>query len=89
LYALTNPQHTPWLVPNTILPYSVKKDMKSKNEVIRYVDEEMFAEEVAVPGPEKVIAAVQAMLRQPTAATVSRSILFRHTAPPAGFAGLN
>lgn len=89
LYALTNPQHTPWLVQNTILPYSVKKDMKSRNEVIRYVDEEMFAEEVPLPTPDKIITAVQALLRQPASGTVSRSILFRYTAPATGFARLN
>jgi lipopolysaccharide heptosyltransferase II len=83
LYALTNPQHTPWLVASSILPWTVKKDMKSKNEVIRYVDEEMFAEEVPLPDPEQI------MLRQPASGYTSRSILFRHTAPAAGFARLN
>jgi lipopolysaccharide heptosyltransferase II len=41
LYALTNPQHTPWKVPSAVLPFSVKKDLKSKNQIVAYVSEKM------------------------------------------------
>jgi len=41
LYALTNPQHTPWKVPSAVLPFSVNKQGKINNEVVRYVFEKM------------------------------------------------
>ncbi|ASZ13824.1 glycosyltransferase family 9 protein [Chitinophaga pendula] len=36
LYAMTNPQHTPWMVPNEVLYFPVKKGQESNNEVVRY-----------------------------------------------------
>src|SRR5690606_13002909 len=39
LYALTNPQHTPWRCPHRLFPFSVtEKNLQSRNEVIRYVN---------------------------------------------------
>lgn len=37
LYALTNPQHTPWKVPSVVLPFSVPEKLKSNNQIIKYV----------------------------------------------------
>src|SRR5436305_5325575 len=42
LYALTNPQHTPWLTKNIVLPFSVPEKLKSKNEVIEFVNQSYF-----------------------------------------------
>lgn len=40
LYALTNPQHTPWKVSNEVFYFPVKESLKSRNEVIRYVSQQ-------------------------------------------------
>jgi ADP-heptose:LPS heptosyltransferase len=62
LYALTNPQHTPWKVPGTVLPYDVPESMQSKNEIIRYVHEHYFNNQQASASPDDVMSAVEAML---------------------------
>jgi ADP-heptose:LPS heptosyltransferase len=36
LYAATNPQHTPWKSPASVMYFPVHESLKSKNEVIRY-----------------------------------------------------
>lgn len=62
LYALTNPQHSPWKVPGAVLPFDVPEDMQSKNEIIRYVQEHYFANQPSSTSPEDVMAAVEALL---------------------------
>jgi len=37
LYALTNPQHTPWKVPHSVLTFEVPAALRSKNEVIQFL----------------------------------------------------
>ena len=51
LYALTNPQHTPWLTKNIVLPFSVPEKLKSKNEVIEFVNQSCFNKYVDYPSP--------------------------------------
>lgn len=58
LYAQTNPQHTPWKVKNTVLPYSIPDSLKSKNEIIQYVDAHHFNMNIDYPAP--VIIALHA-----------------------------
>ena len=62
LYALTNPQHTPWKVPGTVLPYDVPENMQSKNEIIRYVQEHYFNNQQASASPDDVMNAVDVLL---------------------------
>ncbi len=62
LYALTNPQHTPWQVRNRVLTFSVPEQMRSKNEVIRYVDKIHFNKIVEYPTPSRVVAAIRQLL---------------------------
>jgi ADP-heptose:LPS heptosyltransferase len=61
LYALTNPQHTPWRSPYSMLPFSVPEQLKSRNEVIRYVDGSLFSQHIDYPSPEKVIIEMDRM----------------------------
>lgn len=35
LYAMTNPQHTPWMVPSRVLYFPVPEDLKSKNRFLQ------------------------------------------------------
>ena len=56
LYALTNPQHTPWLTKNVVLPYSVPASLKSKNEVIEFVNQSYYNKHVPYPSAKTVAA---------------------------------
>lgn len=62
LYALTNPQHTPWQTPNQVLYFSVKEELKSKNEIVRYVSEKVMKPNVPYPTPDEVIEAMHSLL---------------------------
>jgi lipopolysaccharide heptosyltransferase II len=42
LYALTNPQHLPWKVKGKAFFYDVPENLRSKNEVIRFVHDHLF-----------------------------------------------
>ncbi len=50
LYAQTNPQHTPWKTPNKVLFFEVPEALRSKNEVLKFVQQhqEKAPETVAV-----------------------------------------
>jgi len=63
LYALTNPQHTPWKVPGAVLPFDVPEAMQSKNEIIRYVQEHYFKNQQAEASPADVMNAVEVLLK--------------------------
>lgn len=62
LYAQTNPQHTPWKSPYVLLPFSVPRDLRSKNPIIRYVADRLYREEILFPEPHRVASAVRHLL---------------------------
>ena len=55
LYAQTNPQHTPWCNKKSVLYFSVEENLKSKNEIIKYVNEKYYSEITKYPSPETVV----------------------------------
>lgn len=57
LYALTNPQHTPWRVASKVLYFDVPEDLCSKNEVIRYVRKSFSTKLLPAANTENIIAA--------------------------------
>lgn len=59
LYAQSNPQHTPWQSQYRSLEYSIPRDLKSKNEVINYVDRLIYSQELPYPSPENIIQAIR------------------------------
>jgi len=63
LYALTNPQHTPWKVPGKVLYFDVPPQLRSKNEVIRYVYNQYHNEELPPAKPEYVVQEAISLLR--------------------------
>jgi len=63
LYAQTNPQHTPWNVPHAVLEFPVPPDMRSKNEVIVYVNHTVYKQPATMPGAPDVVAAVTNLLK--------------------------
>ncbi len=62
LYALTNPQHTPWKVPSSVLYYSVKEELRSKNPVVRYVSESVMDKKLRIPTPSEIIHEAEKLL---------------------------
>ena len=64
LYAQTNPQHTPWNVPHIVLEFPVPPAMRSRNEVIAYVNNTVYEHTANIPGAHDVVKAVVDLLRQ-------------------------
>jgi len=64
LYAQTNPQHTPWMVPHVVLPYSIEEALRSKNEVIKFVDNKIYHMQIPLPDDSQIAAAVASLLNQ-------------------------
>jgi lipopolysaccharide heptosyltransferase II len=65
LYAQTNPQHTPWNVPNRVLEFPVNANLQSKNEVIRHLHETVYSTTIPMPTANDVVAAVNDLLSLP------------------------
>lgn len=63
-YAQTNPQHYPWMVPHVCLEYSVPESLRSKNEVISYVNQQYYQEDIAIPTAEVAFISLQKLLSQ-------------------------
>jgi len=61
LYAQTNPQHVPWLVEHQVMPFSVPEHLKSRNEVLQWVDQQLYALPVPYPEPDDIINALFAI----------------------------
>lgn len=61
LYAMTNPQHTPWMVPCRVLPYQVSKALSSKNKVIQHV-QDIYHMPLPQPNAQEVYEAVLTLL---------------------------
>jgi ADP-heptose:LPS heptosyltransferase len=64
LYALTNPQHTPWKVCGKIFPWNVPAGLQSKNEVITYVRNNRMILEPELPHPAAIARALESLLQQ-------------------------
>ena len=61
LYALTNPQHTPWKVSGKVLYFSVAEPVRSKNEVVSYVHDKLYSTFIDPPLPAEIVAAAKAV----------------------------
>ncbi len=64
LYAQSNPQHTPWQVKNKVMPYSVPNELRSKNEVIRYVNDKLYQPVIPYPSPSEVVTEFITLLQE-------------------------
>lgn len=62
LYALTNPQHTPWRVKHRILPFDVPRALRSRNAVIRYANEKYFPATPRDVSPAEIVGVVNDFL---------------------------
>jgi ADP-heptose:LPS heptosyltransferase len=61
LYALTNPQHTPWKARGKVLWYDVPEALRSKNEVVRFVQDNLHPQ-AAITRPYEILRAVDDIL---------------------------
>jgi lipopolysaccharide heptosyltransferase II len=64
LYALTNPQHTPWKVRHRVLPFEVANSLQSRNALIRYANERCFRRPTDKVGPTDIVEAVKDLLAE-------------------------
>jgi len=62
LYALSNPQHLPWKAPGKAFFFEVPQSLKSRNEIVRFVDKHYFSASVSMPQPDEIAAAVHEIL---------------------------
>lgn len=63
LYALTNPQHTPWKVPSRVLIFHPPENLPSKNRVVRYAYSHFMQHLSPNASPVHVIKAVKDLLK--------------------------
>ena len=61
LYALTNPQHTPWQVPHRVLYFDVPEPMLSHNVTIRQVYKGIAQAHIRDATPEDIVEAVNSL----------------------------
>ena len=57
LYALSNPQHFPWKATGKVFLFDVAEELKSRNEVITYVNEHFFSKHLPMIKPETIVKA--------------------------------
>lgn len=66
LYALTNPQHTPWKSPSLVFYFDIPAELQSRNAVIRYVSEHVLKPINRYPHPVSVAEACKSLLQSHT-----------------------
>ena len=71
LYALTNPQHTPWRVTSKVLYFDVPAPLQSRNEVVKYVYRSFSTEDLPAATPENILGMTLAMLELTAASSGS------------------
>jgi ADP-heptose:LPS heptosyltransferase len=64
LYALTNPQHTPWKVSGQVFPFNVPDNLQSNNEVIAYVRGNRMVQQPQLPHPADIAQALEKVLQK-------------------------
>lgn len=62
LYAQTNPQHAPWIVPSVVLEFEVEETNRSKNEIIQFLYKKVYNNPTPMPGADHVYKAVIKLL---------------------------
>lgn len=63
LYALTNPQHTPWQSPAEVLYFPVKEALKSKSPIINYVSKQINCMAIGYPPAKQIVEAAERLLQ--------------------------
>ena len=64
LYAQTNPQHNPWMVPCKILEFGVNEEYRSKNEIIQFLYKGVYNSTTPMPAANDIFNAVNNLLEK-------------------------
>jgi lipopolysaccharide heptosyltransferase II len=64
LYAQTNPQHTPWMVPARVLEFPVEIASRTKNQVVQELYKSYYTSHVTMPTEDDVLQAVTELLEE-------------------------
>ncbi|MEJ7560619.1 MAG: glycosyltransferase family 9 protein [Pedobacter sp.] len=64
LYARTNPQHKPWKNRYVCLEFSINERLKSRNQVINFVNQSIYSEWVPYPSSLAIVSAVESLLSE-------------------------
>lgn len=59
LYALSNPQHSPWMARGRVLVYDIPDGLRSKNEVLQYTHQNLHPKDVSMVTPEQVVESIR------------------------------
>ncbi len=59
LYARTNPEHTPWMVRHKVLYFDVEKDLRSPNQVLKFIEPSSTC---PLPTPDEILRAAAELL---------------------------
>ncbi|HEU4633772.1 MAG TPA: glycosyltransferase family 9 protein [Flavisolibacter sp.] len=62
LYALSNPQHSPWMATGKVLIFDIPKQLRSQNEIVRYVQENLHPQMVPMVPPDEILYTVKDVL---------------------------
>lgn len=62
LYALSNPQHSPWMSRGKVLTYDIPEELRSKNEVLQYVHQHVHPKETCMLEPTEIVASIRDVL---------------------------
>ncbi|MGN6438214.1 MAG: glycosyltransferase family 9 protein [Agriterribacter sp.] len=75
LYALTNPQHTPWMVPSFIFPFALVGNERSRNQIVGYVQELYATVSPVLPAAAAIVSGLQLLLETPCTVRENQSII--------------
>lgn len=64
LYAQTNPQHVPWMVPAKVLEFEVEETSRSKNEVVQYLYKKHYTTPAPMPQADHICSKVNELLAE-------------------------
>ncbi|MGN6401212.1 MAG: glycosyltransferase family 9 protein [Flavisolibacter sp.] len=62
LYALSNPQHLPWMATGKVLLYDIPQEQRSRNEVLQYVHANLHPLDLPMIMPETILQAIRDVL---------------------------
>jgi lipopolysaccharide heptosyltransferase II len=66
LYARTNPQHTPWMVPCKIIEFDAPSSLQSQNQVLRFQSEKIYPVPITFPDISTIVNAFNDLLNKTT-----------------------
>jgi ADP-heptose:LPS heptosyltransferase len=62
LYALSNPQHSPWMARGKVLLYDIPNELRSRNEVLQHVYEHIHPKDVTMVTPREIVRSIRDVL---------------------------